>query len=147
MRDKNGFTLVELLATIIVLALLMSIAGFSVAQVIKSSKEENYKLLVSNIKSAAELYYQECRYSKSSSVCSGYNGRITLGKLVNYGFLKGNAKGNDNDKDTNYNLLSNPMDTNDITNCEIIISYSDGKVIVSAVSGSDNNNGSCPSYN
>ena len=40
-RDKNGFTLVELLAVIILLSIIMGIGTFSVTKIINSSKEKN----------------------------------------------------------------------------------------------------------
>ena len=47
--NNKGFTLVELIATIVVLALVMGLASYSIVGIIKRSKEKNYELLVTNI--------------------------------------------------------------------------------------------------
>ena len=39
--NRKGFTLVELLATIAILAIVMGIATFSITAIIKNSKEKN----------------------------------------------------------------------------------------------------------
>lgn len=135
MNDK-GFTLIELIATILILALVMSIATYSITNVIKRSKEENYNILINNIKDGAEVYYQECKYANNSGIsCSLSNGSyvITLGDLVKYNYLKGN------DADNQY-VIVNPKNDEDIGSCQVKVSYSNGTILVEAVSPS----GSCP---
>ena len=142
--NNKGFTLVELLATLVILALVMGIGTYSITTIINNSKEKNYESLISNIKDGAETYYQECKYSKESIInmfgnkqdadnfCD-YN--LTLGELVKYGYVKGN----DTDNNKNFSL-SNPKDNKDISGCIVNITFSGGKVIVTAVS----KEGSCP---
>lgn len=137
--NNKGFTLVELIATIVVLALVMGLASYSIVGIIKRSKEKNYELLVTNIKDAAETYYQECRYAKNSAISCYPNDNtytITLGNLVEYGYLKGNSK----DSDDKYTLV-NPLDDVDISECIIQIRYNNGKINVSDV---DHVLDSCP---
>lgn len=144
---NKGFTLVELIATIVVLALVMGIGSYSITAVIKKAREKDYDLLIENVKSAAETYYQECRYASSDAVncpaVTKYNGydsyQVTLGNLVEYGFLEGNSTikdGSNKDKQT----LVNPNDKVNISNCDIRFYYTDGKVVVQAVDVT----GSCP---
>lgn len=123
--NKKGFTLVELLATLIVLALVMSLGTYSITSIIKNSKEKNYKLLISNIKDAAESYYNECEYMptiKCNEKGAGY--QVTLSELIASGFLKGN------DEDDLNNKVIDPRNNTDISNCIINISRSSGKVNV-----------------
>ena len=135
--NNKGFTLVELIATIVILALVMSIGAISVTSIIKSAKEKNYNILIDNVKSATEIYYQECRYVNNydnspidcSIVDDGYV--ITLGKLVQYGYLK---------SDDNSTII-NPLNEEDITDCEIKIVYDNGYLKIVSISSSDN----CPS--
>ena len=160
--NNKGFTLVELLATILILALLIGIGTYSITTIINNAKDRNYQLLITNIKDAAEAYYQECRYepaSKYQQYVYGYNQgeddetngkgiickldaeknyQTTLGDLVKYGFLKGNAK---NDDDYKYSV-SNPYDEEDISTCKISISFSNGHVHVNAIPS--NTTQSCP---
>ena len=138
--NRKGFTLIELLATLVILALVLSIGTYAVTNIIKKSKEENYKLLISNIKDAAELYYQECNFANKGGNNTGIlcreDGNVELGNLVEFGYLKGNKQ----DDDKKYTLV-NPKDDENITGCTINVTYSGGKVIVNAV----NPSGSCPS--
>ena len=122
--NNKGFTLVELIATLVILSLVMGIGAVSVTKIINNSKEKDYKLLLENIKNAAEEYYIECKYSPSSGqgddYCKFANNQyeITLQGLVNYGFLKGNEVSGD-DKFT----IVDPTNSKDISNCTIIIAY------------------------
>ena len=132
--NNRGFTLVELIAIIMLLAIIVSFGSSSIVAIINRSKNESLNLLIENIKDGADVYYQECTYSKDSvlnSICSKSNA-ITLGELVQYGYLKGNSENDDLG-------IVNPKDNNDISNCRVKIYYN-GKVIVEAVDKS----GSCP---
>ena len=139
--NRKGFTLVELIATIVVLAMVMGIASYSIIGIMNNSKNKNYELLVKNIKDAAEVYYQECRYSNNSGLVDG-NGNsicdsatITLGQLVEYGYLKGNTKNGDK------YALENPKTGESINNCEIAVNYNSGTITIVNRSGS-----ACPDY-
>lgn len=147
--NNKGFTLIELIAAIVLLALVAGITTYSVTNIIRKNREENYNLLIKNINSAAETYYQECTYSKEVildmmnddenafyAFCD-YN--VSLGELVTYGYLQGNTKienGNNKDK---YKIV-NPLDNSDISNCEITVSLDNGKVKVTIPKNSN-----CPS--
>ncbi len=131
--NNKGFTLIELIATILVLALVMSIASYSIINVIKNAKQKNYDLLIEHIKEASETFFQECKYSNNSGInCNsiGNGFEITLGELVTYGYLKGN------DSDNN-NSLINPLNNNNINNCQISIVYNDGHLSISNNGSSD----------
>ena len=133
--NNKGFTLVELLATIAILAIVMGIATFSITAIIKNSKEKNYQLLITNIKDAAETYYQECKYTNNTGITCTENLNIHLEDLLKYGYLKGNST--DNDKKQ---TIVNPNDNVDISKCQIKISYSNSTIEVKAITTT----GSCP---
>ena len=138
--NRKGFTLIELVVTILILALVMTLGTYSVINVIKTSKEENLKLLRKNIKSAADNYYIECKYSfdsvkemfttetEASTFCNrgisndyhAADDGITLGELVQYGYLSSNNK----DK-----ILVNPNTDEKIADCRIKCWYAGGKII------------------
>lgn len=54
--NKNGLTLVELLAVIVVLAIVMGIAAVSVSYLIENSKQDVYKNYEENLESATKNY-------------------------------------------------------------------------------------------
>lgn len=134
--NKKGFTLVELIATIVVLALVVSISAYAITNIINSAKEKNYKLLIKNIKDASETYYQECKYKYSNNSGITCNDNVTLQELVNYGYLKGNGT-----KD-NKMVIVNPKDNINIGECSIAIKYENGKLTITKEKKT--NNGSCP---
>lgn len=83
--NKNGFTLVELIAVIVILGLLALIANSSVVNVVKNSKSDLYNTQLKLIESAAESWGNdnldklpndgECKY-------------LTLANLKNYGLME-----------------------------------------------------------
>ena len=131
--NKKGFTLVELIATIVVLALVVSISAYAITNIINSAKEKNYELLIKNIKDASETYYQECKYKYSNNSGITCNDTVTLQELVNYGYLKGNGT-EDNEIDNKMKIV-NPKNNKDIGECSIAVKYENGKLTIE---------GSCP---
>lgn len=67
--NNKGFTLIELVATVVILGMIMVIGGYAVTELINNSKEKEYTLLIKEIGKAVELYYQECAYSGGSLAC------------------------------------------------------------------------------
>lgn len=57
--NKNGFTLVELLATVVILGVLITIASFSATVMINNAKKKAGSLAVTNLKEAAITYYKQ----------------------------------------------------------------------------------------
>lgn len=96
--NKKGFTLIELLAVIVVLGVVLLLAMPSILDSINTSRDSSYKILIGNIKTAAETYYQECEYGDLSDknkygnyACTITNGNTintTIGALANTGILK-----------------------------------------------------------
>ena len=139
-KQNKGFTLVELMTTIVLLAIVMSIAGYSIIAIVNNAKERDYQLLIENINNAVEVNYQECKYSsndkiKCPEITDGYY-NIKLGDLVKYGYLKGNS----NDSNNKLTLV-NPDNNVNISDCSISYKYIGGKIeIISAADSS----ASCP---
>ena len=145
--NRKGFTLIELLATIIILSIVMGIGAYSIIGIMNNSKEKNYELLIDNIKSGVETYYQECAYGDITETETGVKCnvvgtntyQITLGDLVTYGYIKGNGEGSNA-----LMTLVNPKDDKNINDCTVRVAFSGGKTVVTAV----NPTGSCPTeYN
>ena len=134
--NNKGFTLIELIVTIVLLAVMLSIGAFSVISLVNNSKQRNYGTLIKSIKAGVESYAIECTYAKNSDITCASNRRITLGKLVEYGFLSGNEK----DTDKKYTII-NPKDNKSIANCNVQYDIdANGKVTVKAITTT----GSCP---
>ena len=88
--DSKGFTLVELLAIILIISVIMGIAGYSVISSIKNSEAKKQEISLESIRKAAVLYVKE--YSDDVSWKSkdiGYEYVcISINELVNKGYLK-----------------------------------------------------------
>lgn len=141
MKNNKGFTLVELLGTIIILAIVLSITGYAITGVITSARQKNYELLITDIKSAVELYYQECTYMSTTTlnehVCNdGQVRNITLGELVIYGYLTGN----DSTESDNAMRVIDPNTKEDISDCQIKITYESDVIKITPV----NKSSKCP---
>lgn len=137
--NSKGFTLVELIATIVILSIVVTICAISITTVIKSSKEKDYELFIREVKNAVEEFYLECRFDKHINIeCPSLESEYystTLESLVNNGYLKGNSI------DENHKLMVvNPKDNVNISSCQIKYNYQNGKISVVA----DNPTGSCP---
>ena len=138
--NNRGFTLVELLVSLVILTLVMSIAAYSIISTMNASKEELYNDLVENIKDSVEVYYQECYYARENIAGTGIvcSNIISLGELVNYGYLQGNST-DSHDKF----VLVNPKTGALITSCQIRFSYNNGKITVTNLTTV---NSDCPNY-
>ena len=127
MKSNNGFTLIELLAAIVVFAIVASIGTYSITRIINASRDKNVELLRKNVKSAAHVYYQECKYDNADGDvnCSDFFASqisddaydTTLEDLVLQGYLTGNSKVDDNG---NYTII-NPKTNESIGDCCIIV--------------------------
>lgn len=60
--NKKGFTLIEMLAVVVILAILMAIMIPSVNHLIKQNQENNFKSLKNGILNSAKTYVSDFRY-------------------------------------------------------------------------------------
>ena len=100
---KKGFTLVELLATIVVIALLFSIVMFLTTNAINKSKNNTYKVTIKEIEKNANSYLMENnnRLSFIYDEDKGYEYQcVTVENLIDYGYLDKNVINSLVDKDT-----------------------------------------------
>jgi len=80
MNNKKGFTLVELLAVIIIIGVIASITIISVNKTINNSKNSLSKVQKKNIEEAAEAYYIKEGMSAGTSC-------VNVSNLVNNGYI------------------------------------------------------------
>ena len=98
--NNKGFTLIELIVTIALLAIILTISFVSITAVINSNKEEQCNNLVNSIKSASEEYVSDNRYN-SKFIKSVKNKSITIdgSYLVNNNYLNGSIVNPFNNKE------------------------------------------------
>ena len=86
MRKKNGFTLVELLSTIVILGIVFSIAVYLVVKNINKTKDDAMLINYTNIKNAAKVYTDEV--SSYWNVKDDYEySCISLGNMIEIGYF------------------------------------------------------------
>ena len=144
--NKKGFTLIELLAVIVVIGIVGIIVVPSALNIADKSKEASYQILVKNIVTAAENYYQECEYGglsdeKYKNYCEkdDKEKRITIRGLAELGILNAETVSSDAT-----NKVKDPRNNQDISECQIGIAKETdafGKVTYTI---SASNDSSCP---
>ena len=98
MKDKRGFTLIELMSVIVVLAIIIAIAIPVYNRIIKSINKKNYENQISLIETAGAKYAEDTRYEN-----------FFVDDLVKDGYLNADKDGN----------VINPIN-GEVMNCYII---------------------------
>lgn len=84
MNKKKGFTLVELLAVIVILAIIITVASSSISKVIQKSKEDTAKEMQAAIKEAAltkvmgSIYLEKCSKTFSEEMLNNNINNLNL---------------------------------------------------------------------
>ena len=113
--NNRGFTLIEMLAVIVILGVLSAIMVPTVTTLIAKNKEDNYDNLEKSILSAAKVFISDYRYDiqlDSSDICDSDNdndtrkisiitdvvdfdddSKLTIKTLVDNGYLTTNSDG------------------------------------------------------
>lgn len=82
--NKKGFTLVELLAIVVILAVIMVVAAPNMTKQIKKSEEESQNILNQKIENAARIYAAKYYVNK---LVSGQEITFTLNDLEQDGLI------------------------------------------------------------
>lgn len=162
--DNKGFTLVEVIAVVVIIAVLGMIAVPNILGTINKSKDSTYDILVSDIVVASQQLFEEIEYNGSKIRIYKKDGttindislngnviEVNLQTLVSNGFLTGSNNPDANEEgDTNGNkkIIVNPKDKKDIGECNIKITKTvaadyETSYKIEDVSGGE----SCPSTN
>lgn len=89
--NRKGFTLVEVIMVIVILALLVVVLAPNVFVLLNKSNEKSCDNLKNNIESAAKIYVTNNKYNLGFSCDSEKN--ITLQTLIESGDLKTESSG------------------------------------------------------
>ena len=141
--NRRGFTLVELLAVIVIIAIIGVLIVPGILNNVDTAREKSYNTLIKNIVTSAQTYYEECEYGdltdttkygkyacntdedkKENYECFMDNKNktitTTLGTIANTGFL--NVKDIQKNEDgIEIKLVKDPKTDNDISSCKIKI--------------------------
>ena len=142
--DNKGFTLVEVLAVVVIIGILGGLTAKGVLSSINTGKEASYKLMINSIVTASQTLYEELEYGGSTIWRYEYNGKniikgdkvtintntntinTNLQTLVSNGFLSGSSGFTDEDESGNKYLID-PKSKKNIGSCEITITKSNDK--------------------
>ena len=113
--NNKGFTLVELLAVIVILAIILLVAVPNVLNVIERSKEDSYLSSTLMIENAAELYLISNNSELPSDI--GTEVRITLNELLEEDYLTSIPVDprNNEEMDTNLSVVITKISNNEYT--------------------------------
>ena len=161
--DNKGFTLVEVLAVVVIIGILGGLTAKGVLSSINTGKEASYKLMINSIVTASQTLYEELEYGGSTIWEYSYsdnevkkeedkkvevNNKIintNLQTLVSNGFLSGSSGFTDEDESGNKYLID-PKSKENIGNCKIKITKetSDNNKIIYKVEKNDDTVDKCP---
>lgn len=105
LKNKKGFTLVELLVAITISLIILGTAVISIVKISESKRQEAYKIVEKQIISAAEQYFETNKYL-FEGLDNGSIGVITVGKLVDEDYL---------------NKVTDPRNGKEINKCNEIL--------------------------
>lgn len=100
--NRKGFTLVEIIMVIVILAILVLILAPNVFVLLNKNNEQSCNSLINNIESAAKIYVTNNKYKLGFSCDSEKN--ITLQTLIDSGDLTTDSSGK----------IINPVTNNEI---------------------------------
>ena len=111
MKKQNGFTLIELIVTIALLAVVAAISFVSISKVLESSKDRNCESIISSIKTAANEYASDKRLIKDfiDSVNENKEVSIYANTLIGENYLS--------------SPIINPYTKDEVTAADIKIEY------------------------
>ena len=123
MKNK-GFTLVEILATIVIMAVLLTIAIPGVMGISKSIKDKMFCTKVNNIEEAAKLYGKDF----IDEVDTGALNEVTVKQLIEYNLYKKEEDGCSLNKDDNKPCVLDPRDNSSMDEGKVVLHSSNKKV-------------------
>lgn len=103
--NRKGFTIVELLAVVVIVSLISIIVVNNVKSSMSLSQEEAYRIMKNNLITASYSYIEECRQGIISCTGVDYNYSFSANELIKNGYFD--------------NIIS-PFDNKDLSYCLIL---------------------------
>lgn len=129
--NKKGFTLVELLAVLVLISLLMGLAIPGINRINNNMKKKSYNQKIKLIESAAELWGQDNKTRLQADNCSSEISKckkITIAGLIKENYL---------DSDNNSGKYINPKNDKDMKDCIVFVYKQNKRVYAKFDNGSD----------
>lgn len=120
MKDKKGFTLIELCITLVILLLIAVFVMPRLVNLGDTSKEKLYNSKI-NLALAAAYSYGKDNVDKLNANCTN----ITIGTLINLEYLDGDDKEGFN--------MENPITNESMNNIGICVTYKNNEVQVQII--------------
>ncbi len=117
--NNKGFTLVEILAVVVILGIIATILIPAVGLIINKNKEDNYKNLKNSILSAAKVYMSDNRYNINRNIDNISSEKIEDNKLTVQLLINNDL--------LSTNQIKNPMNSSQTLNLNdsyVIVKYS-----------------------
>ena len=114
MKKKNGFSLVEILAVIVILSIVATMATFSVMKTRENSMKKLLNTKIDELEASAILYGQENQGSlEGTCTVDGVESKfckvITVKELIDSDYYKSNEVNSSNKKDLINNVTNKSM--------------------------------------
>lgn len=121
MKNKKGFTLIELVAVVTLLAAITLVSVPSIVNTLKKNEEKEYKEFETVLKRATELYVERNRslYPELNNI--GGTVDVEAETLINEGYLK--------------QSLKNPNNNTPVTNYKVNIKVDNDQIFIYTVKG------------
>jgi len=103
MKNKKGFTLIELVAVVALIAIFGLVVVISITSQIDKQEEKRYNSYKETIISSAELYIEQHRNSYPALKEKGDSIYITAGDIIGANLLNSNLKNPKTEKDIDKN--------------------------------------------
>lgn len=106
MKNNNGFTLIELIVTVALLAVLSVVVGLSVTNMMDGQKEKQYEEYVSTLEEAGCVYAEHNKLTASVCSSSPASCKVKLNSLISAGLVKKDLTNPNNKKLISQNTTS-----------------------------------------
>ena len=132
--NKKGFTLVELLAVLVLISLLMGLAIPGINRISNNMKKKSYNQKIKLIESAAELWGQDNKTRlQADTDCPSEISKckkIKIDDLIKENYL---------DSDNNSGKYANPKNDEDMKECIVFVYKQNKRVYAKFDNGTDSN--------